>query len=392
MTPSVKTLSVLGATGSIGRNTLDIVDHHRDAFEIVALTAQSNVAELARQALKYRARMAVIGDEALYSELKSLLSGTNTVVAAGEDALVAAASETVDCVMAAIVGSAGLKPTFAAAKHAKRVALANKECLVCAGEAFMTLIASGTCELLPVDSEHSGVFQTIAAADESSIEQITLTASGGPFRSWSNEQMAAATVDQALNHPNWSMGAKVTIDSATMMNKGLELIEAFHLFPVRHEQLSCVVHPQSIVHCLVSFTDGTTLAQMACPDMRTPIAYALGWPNRLKAPTKRLDLTDLSGLTFELADENRFPALAVARAALEKGGAAPCILNAANEVAVAAFLDRKIGFTDIADLVGWTLDRCEALGLTGRVCSLKDVLDVDREARMLSGSRLDGGP
>lgn len=384
----VQTLSILGATGSIGTNTLDVVSRHPDCFDVVALTAQSNVEKLAHLAKTHRARIAIIGDSARYQDLKNLLSGTGIETAAGEQAIVEAASEPVDCVMAAIVGSAGIAPTFAAGAHAKRVALANKECLVTAGDAFMAHIAKHNCELLPVDSEHSGVFQALTAASRQCIEHITLTASGGPFRSWSREKMAAATVDQALNHPNWSMGAKITIDSATMMNKGLELIEAYHLFPVEPDQLSCVVHPQSIVHCLVSFRDGATLAHLANPDMRTPICYALGWPKRLQAPTERLDLAALSAMTFEPADELRFPALALARHALKTGGTAPAILNAANEVAVAAFLDRKIGFGEITDLVAWTLERSEALGLISPASSLKQVLEVDREARLLSASRL----
>lgn len=384
----VQTLSILGATGSIGTNTLDVVSRHPGRFDVVALTAQSNVEHLAHCAKTHSARIAVIGDGARYQELKDLLSGTGIEVAAGEQAIVEAASQPVDCVMASIVGSAGIAPTFAAGAHAKRVALANKECLVTAGDAFMAHVAHNNCELLPVDSEHSGVFQTLTNVSRECIEQITLTASGGPFRTWSREKMATATVEQALHHPNWSMGAKITIDSATMMNKGLELIEAYHLFPVEADQLDCVIHPQSIVHCLVSFRDGATLAQMAKPDMRTPICYALGWPKRLEAPTERLDVAALSSMTFEAADEVRFPALGLARQALKIGGTAPAILNAANEVAVAAFLDRKIGFGEIADLVGWTLERSEAIGLISGASSLKQVLDVDREARLVSASRL----
>ncbi len=388
---NVKTLSILGATGSIGTNTLDVVARHPGSFDVVALTAQSNVEKLAELAKLHQARLAVIGDEKRLEDLKHRLVGTGIEAAAGKQAIVTAASEPVDCVMASIVGAAGLAPTFAAGAHAKRVALANKECLVTAGDAFMAHIAQHSCELLPVDSEHSGVFQALAATNPECIEQITLTASGGPFRTWSRDEMAAATVDQALNHPNWSMGAKITIDSATMMNKGLELIEAYHLFPVEPDQLNCVIHPQSIVHCLVSFRDGSTLAQMACPDMRTPICYALGWPKRLEAPTQRLDVTALSSMTFESADEARFPALALARQALVAGGTAPAILNAANEIAVAAFLNSQIRFAEIADLVGWTLEQADTLGLITAASSLKDVLGVDREARMLSVSRLNRG-
>lgn len=385
---SVQTLSILGATGSIGTNTLDIVARHPDRFELVALTAQSNVDLLAHRAKQHRAKLAVIADDTLYDTLKQSLAGTEIEVAAGEAAIIAAASRPVDCVMAAIVGAAGVEPTFAAAEHATRVALANKECLVTAGDLFMAHVANHECELLPVDSEHSGVFQTLKAEQKGCIEHITLTASGGPFRSWPRSKMAAATVDEALDHPNWSMGDKITIDSATMMNKGLELIEAYHLFPVEPHQLSCVVHPQSIVHCLVSFKDGATLAHMAMPDMRTPICYALGWPERLEAPTKRLDTAALSGMTFEAADDVRFPALAIARQALEAGGLAPAIMNAANEIAVAAFLERKIGFGEITDVVAWTMERAQHSGWLRAASSLKDVLDIDQQARMLSASRL----
>lgn len=383
-----KTLTVLGATGSIGTNTLDLVARHTDDFDVVALTAQTNATELARLARQHGAQIAVIGAASRYDELKQGLAGTDIVAAAGKDAVIEAATRPVDCVMAAIVGAAGIAPTFAAAEHAKRIALANKECLVSAGDAFMAHIRAHNCELLPVDSEHSGIFQALAANKSTDVEHITLTASGGPFRTWTREAMAAATVKQALNHPNWSMGPKITIDSATMMNKGLELIEAYHLFPVAADQLDCVIHPQSIVHCLVSFTDGATLAQLAMPDMRTPIAYALGWPNRLTAPTERLDVAALSGLTFEAVDQERFPALPLARQALKTGKAAPAILNAANEVAVGAFLDGAIGFGQIAELVAWTLEQADKAGMVRTICSLKDVHDVDHEARLLSASRL----
>lgn len=382
------TITILGATGSIGTNTLDVVARHRDRFEITALTAQSNVDKLAQLAKRHHAKHAVIADETRYQDLKDALSGTGIEPAAGSAAVVDAARQPVDCVMAAIVGAAGLAPTFAAAEHAKRIALANKECLVSAGDAFMSHIANHGCELLPVDSEHSGVFQTLADGSHGGIERITLTASGGPFRDWSSRQMAAATVDQALNHPNWSMGAKITVDSATMMNKGLELIEAFHLFPVTAEQLDCVVHPQSIVHCMVTFADGAMLAQLAMPDMRTPIAYALGWPDRLVVPTQRLDYETLSGLTFESADATRFPSLRLARQALVTGRGAPAVLNAANEVAVSAFLDGRLKFGQIAELVAWVLEAAETRGLMRDLSSLQDVCSVDHEARMLSVSRL----
>ncbi|MGQ0456824.1 MAG: 1-deoxy-D-xylulose-5-phosphate reductoisomerase [Hyphomicrobium sp.] len=381
-------LTVLGATGSIGQSTLDLVARNAEAFEIVALTGQSHVAELAALARKHHAKLAVIGDESLLGALKDALAGSGVAAAAGPQALIDAAQMPADCVMAAIVGAAGLRPTFAAAGQGRRVALANKECLVTAGDVFTAEIARSGAELLPVDSEHSAAFQALAGADPDSIEKITLTASGGPFRTWSKEQLALVTPEQALKHPNWSMGAKVTIDSATLMNKGLELIEAFHLFPVGVDALACVVHPQSIVHCLVSYTDGSVLAQMAPPDMRTPIAVALAWPRRMSAPTEKLDLARLGSLTFEAPDEVRFPALRVAKAALGRGGSAPAVLNAANEIAVAAFLNRRLRFLDIARLVEDTIEASDRQGVMARCGSLDDVLEVDATARRLAEERL----
>ncbi len=386
----IRRVSVLGATGSIGESTLDLVGRLGDEIEVVALTAQCNTAKLADLAVRHRARIAVIGEDARYGELKELLSGTGIRVAAGEDALIDAASEPADCTVAAIVGAAGLRPTFAAARQGRRVALANKECLVSAGQVFLDEIARSGAELLPVDSEHSAAFQALNGAHPSSIEKIVLTASGGPFRDWTLAALEAATPEQALKHPNWSMGAKITIDSATLMNKGLELIEAFHLFPVGIDQLGTVVHPQSIVHCLVHYTDGSVLAQLSCPDMRTPISLSLAWPSRMQAPTARLDLAKIGALTFEAPDEERFPALRIAREALRRGGSAPAVLNAANEIAVQAFLDRRIGFRDIARSVGDMLDAAEGLGLMREPDSLEDVLDVDRQARRLAQVALAG--
>ncbi len=381
-------LTVLGATGSIGQSTLDLVARNPQAFEIVAVTAQSHAKELAEIAIRFGAKIAVIGDEALLGELRDGLGGANIKAAAGQQALVEAACEPADCVMAAIVGAAGLKPTFAALTNGRRIALANKECLVSAGEVFTREVARTGAELLPVDSEHSAAFQALAGAEPSAIDKIVLTASGGPFRTWSREQLAVATPEQALKHPNWSMGAKVTIDSATLMNKGLELIEAFHLFPVAVDQLDCVVHPQSIVHCLVSYKDGSVLAQMAPPDMRTPIAVALAWPKRMAAPTEKLDLARLGSLTFEAPDLVRFPALRVARAALERGETAPAVLNAANEVAVSAFLDRRLKFLDIAALVEDTLNTAEQKGWIRCAGCLDDILAIDAAARQLADERL----
>ncbi len=377
-------ISVLGATGSIGASTLDLVSRHPDRFEITALTAQTNAVKLAELARRHGARLAVIGNEACFGALKDALSGSGIRVAAGAAALVEAAAEPADCVMAAIIGAAGIEPTFAAARQGRRVALANKECLVSAGEVFMAEVARHGAELLPVDSEHSAAFQALAGAAPESIERIVLTASGGPFRDWPIERLAAARPEEALKHPNWSMGAKITVDSATLMNKGLELIEAFHLFPVEAHQLGAIVHPQSIVHCLVTYRDGSVLAQLACPDMRTPISLSLAWPARMHAPVERLDLVKLGALTFEAADPVRFPALRLAEAVLQRGGSAPAVLNAANEIAVGAFLARKIGFLDIARTVERTLEVAEREGLIGPQVTLADVLATDRAARALA--------
>ncbi len=382
-------LTVLGATGSIGRSTLDLVGRNPGLFEIVALTAQCHAVELAELAKLHRAKVAVIGDEALLADLRAALSGSGIIAMAGAEALVEAAVMPADCVMAAIVGAAGLKPTFAAAGQGGRIALANKECLVSAGDVFTREVARSGAELLPVDSEHSAAFQALAGADRAAIDKIVLTASGGPFRTWTSEQLAAATPEQALKHPNWSMGSKVTIDSATLMNKGLELIEAFHLFPVGVDQLDCVVHPQSIVHCLVSFTDGSVLAQMAPPDMRTPIAVALAWPRRMAAPTPKLDLTQLGSLTFEAPDENRFPALRVAKWALQRGDTAPAVLNAANEVAVEAFLSRRLKFSYIPVLVEETLNAAERQKYICPARDLDGILAIDHDARRMAVKALE---
>ena len=384
----VRRISVLGATGSIGQSTLDLIAHHPGVFEVEALTANADAAGLAALAIRHKARMAVVADPQAYAALAAALSGTGIIAGAGQQALEAAASRPADCVVAAIVGAAGLVPTLAAVRQGRRVALANKECLVTAGHLFMREVAAAGAELLPVDSEHSAAFQAIGSSEAEAIERITLTASGGPFRDWDMARLSAATPEQALRHPNWSMGAKITIDSATLMNKGLELIEAFHLFPVAADRLDCVVHPQSIVHCLVAYRDGSVLAQMSSPDMRTPIALALSWPQRIDAPTRRLDLAVLGQLTFEPPDTARFPALAVAREALEAGGAAPAVLNAANEVAVMAFLEKRIGFLDIAATVADSLEAADSQGLLGECASLAGVLAIDTEARRLAGSLL----
>ncbi|MGE4056639.1 MAG: 1-deoxy-D-xylulose-5-phosphate reductoisomerase, partial [Vicinamibacterales bacterium] len=380
---------VLGATGSIGTSTLDIIARNPDAFEVVALTANANAERLAELAIRHHARIAVVADPASYPDLKRFLEGTGIEAGAGEQSLEAAAGFAADCVVAGIVGAAGLRPTFAAVAQGTRVALANKECLVTAGNVFTQAVEAAGTELIPVDSEHSGAFQAIAGADVRTIERITLTASGGPFRDWSHQQMAAATVEEALRHPNWSMGPKITIDSATLMNKGLELIEAYHLFGVEPQQLDVVVHPQSIVHCLVAYRDGSVLAQLASPDMRTPIAYSLSFPARMSVPTQRLDLISLGALTFEAPDQQRFPALGLARAAMQRGGPAPAILNAANEVAVQAFLARRIGFLEITACVATCLDVAEGKLMAADPTSLNEVIELDREARELARQVID---
>lgn len=383
-------LSVLGATGSIGTSTLDLIARHPGRFNVHTLSAHANAEKLAEAARRHGARRAIVTDPSAYEALKAALSGTGIEAAAGLEALEDAASEPVDCLMASIVGAAGLRSAFAALGKVRRLALANKECLVCAGDIFMRRVAETGTELLPVDSEHSAAFQALGASEPEAIEKITLTASGGPFREWSSEQIAAATRAEALNHPNWSMGAKITIDSASMMNKGLELIEAYYLFPVEQEQLGVVVHPQSIVHCLVEYCDGSVLAQMGAPDMRTPIAYALAWPERMPAPTERLDLARIGQLTFEAPDEERFPALRIAREAMAAGGCAPTVLNAANEIAVAAFLQERIGFMGIAELIERTLDRAAGILDAPVLDSLDDVLAADQQARRLACELLGG--
>ena len=386
-----KRVTVLGATGSVGTSTLDLVGRHPQLFEVVALTAHSNVEALAELALRHRAALAVVADESRYGALKERLAGSGIEVAAGATGLLAAALRPADYVMAGIIGAAGLRPTLAAVSQGRRVALANKECLVLAGEIFMKAVRQAGTELVPVDSEHSAVFQSIAGADPASIERIVLTASGGPFRTWSLEQLAHATPEQALCHPNWTMGRKITVDSATLMNKGLELIEACHLFPVEPAQLEVVVHPQSIVHALVAYRDGSMLAQLASPDMRTPIALSLSWPNRMDAPTKRLDLVEIGQLSFERPDEARFAALGLAREAMRQGGTAPAVLNAANEIAVEAFLAGRLGFLQIAQLVAETLEVAEGRGVLGSAQDLSAVLAADAAARKLALNLLGTG-
>jgi 1-deoxy-D-xylulose-5-phosphate reductoisomerase len=353
---NLRTLSIFGATGSVGLSTLDLVRQYRSAYRIIALTANSNAADLATLAIEFDAEIAVVAEEAAYPALKAALAGTRITAAAGEDALIAAAQMGADWTMAAIVGCAGLKPTLAAIEQGKTVALANKEALVSAGAMMMAAVARTGATLLPVDSEHNAIFQCLAGGRIDQVRKITLTASGGPFRTFTRQQMRNVTPAQAVAHPNWDMGAKISVDSATMMNKGLELIEAYHLFPVGLDKIDILVHPQSVIHSMVEFADCSTLAQLGSPDMRIPIASALAWPNRIATNCTPLDLTRVARLDFEAPDLDRFPALSLARVAIQEGGAKPAILNAANEIAVAAFLAGKIGFLDIAEICSRVLD------------------------------------
>jgi 1-deoxy-D-xylulose-5-phosphate reductoisomerase len=385
-----KHVSILGATGSVGQSTLDVVGRNPHLFNVVALTANSNAKGLAEIAVRHGARLAVVADESRYGELKQCLSGTGIEAAAGPQALAEAAARPADCVMAAISGAAGLRPTLAAVAQGRRVALANKECLVCAGDIFMEAVRQAGTELVPVDSEHSAAFQVLAGSEPAAIERIVLTASGGPFRTWSLEQLEHATPAQALMHPNWSMGRKITVDSATLMNKGLELIEAYHLFAVEPGQLEVVVHPQSIIHALVGFRDGSMLAQLANPDMRTPIAAGLAWPARMDIPTRRINLVELGTLSFERPDETRFRALGLARQVMEAGGTSPCVLNAANEVAVEAFLAGRIGFLEIAQTVAEALDAAAGRGLLADAGDVPTVVATDAATRELTLTLLEG--
>ena len=370
-------LAILGATGSIGKSTLDLIERNPDRFEVTAVTAATNVEALAQIARRTGAGLAVIADEARLPELRGHLAGTDCRAAAGEEALVEAAAGEAELVIAAIVGCAGLRPTMAAVEAGRTVALANKEALVTAGALMTDAAARNGATLLPVDSEHNAIFQCLAGNRREQVSRIILTASGGPFRTASAETIGAATPAQAVAHPNWSMGAKISVDSATLMNKGLELIEAHYLFGLPSNRLDVVIHPQSVIHSMVEFVDGSVLAQLGSPDMRIPIAYALAWPERMETPAQRLDLASIGRLDFEAPDLERFPSLRLARDALEARGAAPVVLNAANEVAVASFLAGSIRFGDIARLVE------DALGemAFSPPQSVGDVLEVDRRTR-----------
>ena len=382
-----RSVTILGSTGSVGCNTIDLIQRHPDAFTVEALTANNNIALLAEQARALRPRLAVVADPKGYEDLKDALAGTGIECAAGPAAVVEAAARPAEWVMAAIVGAAGLEPTLAAVRRGAIVALANKECLVSAGDVMMAEVRGNGATLLPVDSEHSAIFQVFEFDRADKVDRIILTASGGPFLGMDLADMAGVTPEQAVAHPNWDMGAKISVDSATMMNKGLELIEAYHLFPVPEERIEILVHPQSVVHSMVAYVDGSVLAQMGTPDMRTPIAFALGWPERMVAPAARLALEEIGDLTFEAPDPVRFPALRVARHALQTGGGAPTILNAANEVAVQSFLSGRIGFLDIVRIVEHTLETAP----NGKLENLDDVGEADSAARRIAGRFISDG-
>jgi 1-deoxy-D-xylulose-5-phosphate reductoisomerase len=378
-------ISILGSTGSIGKSTIDLIERDPGAYEVVALTANGNAEALAEQAKALRARVAVVADPAAYGRLKEALAGTGIEAAAGPLAVVEAAAREADWVMAAIVGAAGLEPTLAAVERGATVALANKECLVCAGDLFMAEVKRHGATLLPVDSEHNAIFQVFDFDRKDRIEKVILTASGGPFREWTRERMAKATPEQAVAHPNWSMGAKISVDSASMFNKGLEFIEAHHIFGLDAERIEILVHPQSVIHSMVAYVDGSVLAQLGSPDMRTPIAFSLAWPDRMEAPVPRLDFAALARMDFQAPDPLRFPAIRVVREALARGGIAPTAMNAANEVAVDRFLNRAIGFLDIPAVVEETVEEIMAGPLGNQaVDRLEAVRAVDAEARAVA--------
>jgi 1-deoxy-D-xylulose-5-phosphate reductoisomerase len=381
-------VTILGSTGSVGQSTVDLIARDPESYRVEALVAGNSVEALAEQARRLRARVAVVANAQRYKALKDALVGTTIEAAAGPAAVIEAASRPAEWVMAAVVGFAGLEPTLVAARRGAMVALANKETLVCAGRLLIDVIEQSGGALLPVDSEHNAIFQVLEPRHRHAIDRLILTASGGPFRTSALADMAEATPEQALAHPNWDMGAKISIDSATMMNKGLELIEAHLLFGLPAEQIEIVVHAQSVIHSMVAYRDGSVLAQLGTPDMRVPISHALGWPSRIDSPAERLDFATLAPLTFERPDSGRFPSLRLAREALALGGLAPTALNAANEVAVAAFLARRIGFLDIARVVE---DVLTASGLASeRVESVQQVQAADREARSRAEKAVQG--
>ena len=379
-------VTVLGSTGSVGCNTVSMLESESGQYQVEALTARSNVKLLAEQARRLKPKMVVLSDKSFYRDLKRELAGSGVEVLAGAEALVEAASLNADWVMAAIVGTAGLAPTLAAIRHGAVVALANKECLVSAGVLLTKEVKKFGSDLLPVDSEHNGIFQVFDFNHPEGVEKIILTASGGPFRCFNRQQMRDVTPEEAVVHPNWEMGKKISIDCATMMNKGLERIEAFHLFPIEQKQIEILIHPQSVVHSMVAYCDGSVLAQLGTPDMRMPIAFTLAWPKRISVPVARLDLAEIGQLTFEHPNETLFPALRLAREVLEEGGSAPAVMSAANEIAVEGFLERRIGFLEIIELVERTLCKIPPL----KVETIEEVSEVDSEARRVAKDLITG--
>jgi 1-deoxy-D-xylulose-5-phosphate reductoisomerase len=377
-------ITILGATGSIGMSTLDLIKRKPASYNVVAISARRNALALAQAARDVGAELAVVAEPSAYAELKEALSGSGIEAAAGEDAIMESAQRPSDWVMAAISGAIGLKPTLAAIEQGATVALANKECLVCAGSLFMRRAAATGATVLPVDSEHNAIFQALSAGPREDVRRIILTASGGPFRTWTLEAIKAATPEQALRHPNWSMGPRITVDSASMVNKGLELIEAQHLFALKPDEIDILVHPQSVVHGLVEFRDGSVVAQLGSPDMRIPIAHCLAWPSRIDTPSARLDLAKVRELTFEDPDPVRFPAVPLARRVMEMGGAAPTVFNAADEVAVGEFIAGRISFPAIVALVEATLEAADARGLLADPPGVEAAIAIDHNARSIA--------
>lgn len=379
--PGVRSVTVLGATGSIGDSTMDLLRASPERYRVEALTANTNVAGLAKLAKEFNVRFAALADASLLEDLRAALAGTGIACGAGESAILEAAQRPADWVMAAVSGAAGLKPALAAVDRGVAVALANKECLVCAGDFFMQRAAKAGACILPADSEHNALFQALASGNREELTRVIITASGGPFRTWASADIEQATLAQALKHPNWSMGQKITIDSASMMNKGLEVIEASYLFALSPDEIDVLVHPQSIIHGMVEFTDRSVVAQLGAPDMRTPIAHCLGWPDRIVGRAAPLDLAKIGQLTFELPDYERFPGLRLAYDALRAGNGMTTVYNAANEVAVAAFIAQKIRFGGIARLVEATMNAVVREGSAKAPASVEDTLAVDHNAR-----------
>jgi 1-deoxy-D-xylulose-5-phosphate reductoisomerase len=380
-------VTILGSTGSIGCNTVKVISESPKKYRVEALTAKSNAHLLAKQAKALNAKCAVIEDAAFYPQLKEALSGTGIEALAGEQAVIEAASRPSDIVMSSIVGAAGLLPTMEAIKRGAKIALANKECLVCAGELMINAAKQSGAKIIPVDSEHSAIFQVFDFEQPEQIEKIILTASGGPFRNFTREQMRKATPAEAINHPNWSMGNKISIDSATMMNKGLEIIEAYYLFPIDKNQIDVIIHPESIIHSMVEYKDGAVLAQLGTPDMCTPISVAISWPERTPLNTQKLDLVKLRNLTFESVDTDKFPATKLAMEALNIGGAMPAILNSANEIAVANFLNGKIEFLDIIDIIQQLMNSSTSQPIN----SIEDVLNIIKETAIYTEELINRG-